>query len=684
MRERRNQYKTGGNREALIFPGSGLYEKREKRAAGGGEKSSQPPWIVAGEIVHTSQLFARMVARIDPEWVVELGAHLCEVRHGEPGWDARSGRVLVTRRTLLHGLEVKRERVDYGKVDPEAATQLFIRAALIDDDEARPALAFVAHNTAVRHKAETRLSRMRRARVDAVEDRLFGFYAARLRDISSVHDLNRRIREQGGGSDAFLRVTEAELTAGDEAEDEGDPFPESVAFGTSVLPLSYVHKPGAEDDGVTVRVPAAVAAHLSTGQVQWMVPGMREEIAAIMLRALPKPLRRQLMPIEPKAREIAREFDAGRADFHEALAGFLTGRYRVAVRASDWPPRSVPVHLQPRVEVIDPRGNGVLAAGRDLGALRAVVEKQDWRTEAWERMARRVERFALRHWSFGDLPGKVLVEEVGGVPVFGWPGLAAGDEGVDVRLFRTEEEAMQATPAGVRQLAELALAKEGTWLTRELRALGTPAPAGRQAPRAAGMGEALARAAASAGSAGSAGSPASAASRVAAAREHMLAHLLRLEPLLPLTEARFAALCDSVRRDLPMATRRLLTLWNQIMDQRAGLLAIPKTYPGLAGDLCRLIPESFPAEAPHEQLPHIPRYLKAMKVRHDRWVANPGKDADKADLIERFTGWEARVAPENHEMFRWMLEEYRVQVFAQEIGTAQPVSAKRLETLMTQ
>jgi ATP-dependent helicase HrpA len=674
-REGRNQYKAGGNREVLLFPGSVLYERREKKPAAGGEKSRQPAWIVAGEMVHTSQLFARMVARVDSDWIAELGAHLCEVRHSEPQWDERSGRVLVTQRTLLHGLEVKRQAIDFLKVDPVGATHMFIRAALSDADESSVTHRFVALNQALRHKVETRLSRNRRARVDVVAERLFQFYDARIKNVSSLHDLNRLIHEQGGGRDDFLRVSEAELAGEDDVEQAAVQFPDHVAFGSSVLPVSYAYKPGAENDGVTVRVPAAVAEHLSSGQIQWMVPGLREELAAVMLRALPKPIRRQLMPIEAKAREIAQTFDPGRADFHEALGGFIFKRFGVPVRASDWPPHSLPVHLQPRVEVVDAKKKSVIAAGRDLQTIRELVGQQDVRSEAWERMTRRIERFALRAWSFGDLPEKVLVEEVGGAPVFGWPGLALGEEGVEVRLFRSADDAAVSSPPAVRRLAEHELAKELTWLAKELRALTT---GGSAKPKASvSLQEALSRATVSPVATATASS-----TMDAHARELIVSHLLKLDPLLPLTAARFAERCASVRRDLPTVVRQVVTLCRQILDQRTGLLALPKRHPQLESDLARLLPATFPANIPFTQLTHLPRYLKALKVRHERWVASPAKDADKAALVAQFDGCLEQLPPAKQESFRWMLEEYRVQVFAQELGTAQPVSPKRLEAML--
>jgi ATP-dependent helicase HrpA len=165
------------------------------------------------------------------------------------------------------------------------------------------------------------------------------------------------------------------------------------------------------------------------------------------------------------------------------------------------------------------------------------------------------------------------------------------------------------------------------------------------------------------------------------AHEHILAHMLRLQPVFPLTEKRFFTHCETVRRDLPAVTHRVKTLFTQIHDQRAKLLAATKRYPGLEQDLARLIPADLLATTPHDQLQHLPRYLKAIQVRNERYLANPAKDAEKNLFITDFDGWPSHVPKSQHETFRWMMEEYRVQIFAQELGTAQPVSVKRLEAL---
>jgi ATP-dependent helicase HrpA len=670
VKEDRNLYKTSGNREVMIFPGSNLYERREKnvKPKPGQDKAKQPAWIVAGEIVHTSQLFARTVAKVQPDWIAELGAHLCTFKHSEPHWNEKAGRVTCVEKVMLHGLEITRRSIDFLKVDPVAATQLFIRGALVEHQDSAITLRFYAHNNALRQKIETMLTRVRSNRVYAVEERLFRFYNARLKNISSIHDLNRVVKERTETEPRFLCATEADLAGGEDFEVELQQFPDQVALANSVIPVTYNYKPGQEQDGVTVKVPVQLAGHLTTGQVQWMVPGMREEIAAALLRALPKSIRRDLMPIDPKAREIATEFDPGAGDFLSAMAAFISQRYRMRIQASDWAPGSIPAHLQPRIELHDTKKNTVVAASRDLSTLHAEVEKEAHRrTDAWDRLLPKFERFALQSWSFGDLPESILVEQIGHAQVFGYPALVLRDGEVDVRLFRTKAEALKTTPAAVRKLAENLLAKDIAWLKKELRSF-APATKPASASHFGALGQLQA---------------APATNNVGdQAHEHILAHLLHLTPLFPLTEKRFQQLAETFRRDLPAVVHRTRTLHAQIHDQRNKLLALPKRYPGLEQDLQRLVPPDLLLRTPHEQLQHLPRYLKAIQVRNERWMNNPAKDADKQQLITDFATWPQEVPKANHEAFRWLFEEYRVQVFAQELGTSQPVSVKRLEALM--
>ena len=474
--EERNIYKASGNRQVTVFPGSALYGRLEKRRKVTGkskaespERARQPQWIVAGEMVQTSQLFARMIARIDPQWVVEVGAHLCKFRYLEPHWSAKAGRVLVWERTLIHGLELRREQIDYGKVDSKEATEMFIRGALVAG-EGRIAQRFFEANRRLRDKVETGLTRVRSRRAHDLDEAFYAFYADRIQGVSSVHDLNRLVLSRIKREPDFLHATEADLLGADGHDYDRSQFPDSVLLGNTALPVTYAYTPGDEQDGATLRVPLPVAEQMTPSQLQWMVPGLREEQLGVLLRALPKSVRRPLMPLEPKVRELAEAFRPGAEDFLETLADLITRKYRVAVRAKDWPADSLPAHLRPRVEIID-RRNKTVAIGRDLDAIQKKIQSHGHRSKEWDAASRQWERPSIISWSFGDLPESILVEEVAGAPVLAYPGLQERGEEVDLRLFRRRDEAEKSSQTGLRRLAELVMARDLGWLRKELRGL---------------------------------------------------------------------------------------------------------------------------------------------------------------------------------------------------------------------
>jgi len=680
MREDRNLYKASGNRQVTIFPGSGLYQRRDKPRKKAAEnpapepsgRSGQPQWIVAGEIVQTSQLFARMVARIDPQWVVAIGAHLCKSSYSDPHWSSKAGRVLVWERILIHGLELQRKQIDFGKINPDEATELFIRGALVAG-EGQIRHRFFEENRRLREKIETGLTRVRSQRIHDLDEAFYSFYAARIRDVSSVHDLNKLVRSRTGREPDFLVATEADLLDGDRHAYDRSLFPDTVPLANTALPVTYAYSPGEDRDGVTLCVPIPLAEHLSASQLHWMVPGLREEQMDVLLRALPKRLRRSLMPLGPKARELAEAFRPGKGDFLDEVASLITRKFQVPVKAADWPADSLPPHLRPRVEFID-RHHKTVATGRDLEALQSQVKTREVCSSAWDAAARRWEKPALTSWSIGDLPESVVIEEIAGAPVLGFPGLAVRDEEVDLRLFRTRPDAENSSTDGLRRLGELVLARDLAWLRKELRTLAQPGQP--HAKKTESFREALDRI-----------KPgvkttlqtATAETLQQSAYTHIVNHVFLLDPVFPLTEARFTSLLDSARRDLPLLSRRVCDLTKQLLATQSQLLASPNRYQGFEQDLQRLLPADFLSYTRYSRLPHLLRYLRAVQIRAERAIQNPARDAERAKQILPFVACLPKLDSSKRERFRWLLEEFRVSVFAQELGTAEPVSPQRLK-----
>jgi ATP-dependent helicase HrpA len=687
QRDGRNQYKASGNRLLTIFPGSSLYlrsrpankQHEEKRLdSTKGKKQSQPEWIIAAEIVETSQLFARTAAKIDPEWAAELGAHLCEKRYHEPFWSPKSSRVLCVERIFLHGLLISKRNADYGKIDPTHATELFIRGALLSEDAHVP-LPFFKENCKIRSRVETALTRVRHHQAQDLDEAMYRFYSTRIQNVSSVHDLNRLHAEKTHSDPAYFHVTESDLVGEMDTSVDRDQFPDKIALGTSVLPLSYEFSPGEESDGVTVQVPLPVASQLTSGQIQWMVPGLRQEQINALLRALPKAIRRQLAPLDARAQEIACEFDPGRGDFQTALATFLSRKYHVQVNTTDWPENCLPRHLRPLIEVVDNQKRAILS-GRDIGAIKEQVNKHDHRSNSWLKVANKWERSGLTAWSIGDVPESIFIEEIGGAPLHAYPGLEASGESVNLRLFRTLSEARKSTPGGIRKLVELAIAKDLSMLRRELQRIRhkiTSVKSGSQ------------KALANSGFANlsiqlkAAGAQHTVNPEVFenTALQRLLDHAFQWNPLIALQHKSFADFVESGRRALPGLCYQLSEYCQQIAEVREKVLSSPKRFKGMEAEVERIAPTNLLAHANFSRLPHIPRYLKAVLVRAERAILKPAKDAERQAQLSIFANWECKVPEAGHSEFRWLLEELRVSIFAQELGTAESVSVQRLKSL---
>ena len=753
-REERNQYKAGGNRQVMIFPGSALFERGERppknrfakpeKNPAPKPKSNQPLWLVAGELVETTQLFARTVAGIDPHWIVQLAPHLCQVTHQHPHWSASAGRVLVEEITRFHGLEVFRRSVAYGNLNPADATAIFIRSALVEEDlepptrgrpegaedgddrrrqrpdksapdvtdpsRAAPAnlsgLAFLDHNRQVREKVESWQTRLRRHDLGDLDEALFKFYGARLKDISSRDELLRWLREPG--RTASLCATENDLSGGRDLSLDKNAFPDVVEMAGQAVPLNYAYAPGEEHDGVTIRLPVTLADVVSPALLEWSVPGLRAAMMDELLRSLPKSLRKELLPIDPKVQEIVRDLRPDGSSFHASLGRFLKERYQLTVPPEAWKAEGVPAHLRPRIELIGNTPKPV-AAGRNFAVLKQQLAQvkvtPPTESAGWKLALRQWEKFGLTTFPAGDLPEKVPAGEQHGLPVWGFPGLQLDDGSVSVRLFPTALASRRSSLPAWQRLVELALQRDLAWLERDLRTLA------KFDLQAAAVG--------------------SGAELQETAFTNLKRFVLPAELPTRLTTANFDEAVANAKRLLPGLAQQLIERVGQVLQfrqqaaLRAGVGSTPaapkaatplkslsqlnslgallgnaplgaKGTPatkatGFAAEVEALVPRRFLEQIPFAQLPHVPRYLKALVLRIERAANNPPKDAERAKLVAPYVAERERLrttppkSPEGQKLaeeFRWLLEEYKVSVFAQELGTAQPASPKRLDELL--
>lgn len=642
-----NMYRAARGRDVMLFPGSGLFQRKEGREE---EKKNTPGWVVAAEVVETSRLFARTVARIQPSWLVELGAHLCRASYKEPFYSARSGRVLATETLTLHGLQVGQKRVGYGGVDASAATEIFIRGALVNDEVALP-YEFVAQNRDLRARVETWQMQQRLMQFLDLDEAAYRFYAERLEDISSTHDLNRLIKRKGAD---FLLMSEKHL-AGEQVDFDRDAFPNFLEVDGEEVPLSYAYRPGQDRDGVTLELPYKLVHFVQPEVLDWLVPGLLEEKITHLLRGLPKSIRKRFVPVPDKAREIAAALQPTHGAFLDSLSAHILGTYGIEISQSDWNVRDLPEHLQMRVEVRDEKEKAIVAA-RDLRVLRDQLDarEEDVQSDAWLRAQKQVARRDVTGQVLGELPERVEVMQAGGMPVFGYLGLKREGDRVDVCLFKRADEAERETQVGWMRLCEREMRDEMRALKRSLGDL----------KQFDGAREALRE----------------------GAYANLMAHLFTRDAAFPITRQRFESRVQQARLYLQHLAPQLIQAMESLFETHREIRLLRGGYPEVEADLARLMPPDFLRQTPYDQVLHLSRFLKAIAIRAERAMLDPMKDRQKAEQVQPFqdavdelmgselTG-EKRDAVQ---ALRWMVEEFRVSVFAQELGTAQKVSPKRL------
>jgi ATP-dependent helicase HrpA len=669
--EEGNQYKGTRNRNALIFPGSGLFNKQVSKARHKGKKAERvaaarvkaPAWILCAEFMETTRLYARTVARIDPAWIVRLCGHVLKSKYTEPWYEESSERVLVRERILLYGLEVAVKSKGYVRINAADATEIFIREALVGG-RLKTRAPFHEHNQQLLEQLQDRQTRMRVSSGWMLEERLYRFYRDKIERVGSLADLNAFTRDRHGGDPHYLFASEEDLL---EAQEEGNlaAFPDAVQINGVDVPLAYAYKPGDEDDGATLRIPVEAFENVDAAAIDWTVPGLIRGRIEHLLRGLPKETRKTLFPMADVVEELALAVRPGEGALVDQLARLLLERRKLRLKAGDFQDAAVPGHLRPRVELVD-REQRTVAAGRDWSQLReqyqAAVHARfaegegKTRLQLWQRACARYEQADVRPDALPELPEVLTLGDVAGLPVRAYAGLQLVEGAVALRLFSNRAEAAAASAGAWPALIQAALGRELGWFERDLA---------RELKRVAlGFADLL-----------------DGAQLRQQSSALLLRYLCELPQPLPIQPARMAALKEQASTRMRGLPQLYVDQLEQIASRRHTLRRDYSATRLWMAELDALVHPRFLNQISWQRLQSYPRYLDALALRAQRARGNPQRDAEKAariaPLVQRYA--QLKAPPATRRRLRWLIEEFKVQVFAQELGTAEKVSLKIIE-----
>ena len=655
-------FRAAKEREVMIFPGSGLFK-------------NPGDWIVAAEMVETSRLFARKVATIDVGWLEPLGGELCRHSWSDPHWARSRGEVVAKEQVSLFGLPIVEDRrVAFGRIDPAQANEIFIRSALIEMDVREP-LGFMRHNAELVADVRNMEDRVRRRDILVDDEVLVTFYQERLPGVCDIRTLKYRIRKKGG--DGFLRLNKDMLTRYLPEADELEQFPQQLDLGHRVLDCDYAFEPGDETDGVTLTVPQETTGDVPREQLDWLVPGLLAEKITALIKGLPKAHRVQLVPVADTVDLLVREMPRGRESLPTALSRFLFSRLKVDIPASAWPMDALPDHLKMRLAITDTKGR-VVVSGRDESLLDQQAA-QPRLPKGMQALGRKWERQGITDWDFGDLPDVLTVDDPRGTPWRLYPRLAAEKESIGIRLFTDSKIALTSHLEGVAALLGRRFAEDLKYLKKSLK---LPALLKRQVHYFGGM-------------------AAIEAQMVQCVTQSLFAVNLLTQQAFDDHVAKLIGMRIHQRGEaLRIAVIAVIEAHHEarcrILDVEQRRITAPlvvQFLQTLGDELTRLVPENFVSLYDRQRLGHLVRYLKTISIRVQRGLTDLEKDRLRQGQVAPFlealnqmlTSMDAATSNEKRsavEAFFWMIEEYKVSLFAQEVGTDGPVSPKRLNRLI--
>ena len=661
-KDEEGQFAGPRQRKFLLFPGSALAKK-------------PPAWIMAAELVETSRLFARCVAKIEPQWVEQSAGALLKYNYSEPVWHKRQGQVMAFEQVSLYGLVLASQRkVAYGKIDPEVCQQLLVMEGLVHHNLLTKG-PFLAHNQALVEGVEALEAKSRRRDILVDDQVLFDFYTGKMDNVKapivSAASFESWRKHQEKSEPEYLYLRQEDLMQHGAEGINHNSFPDRLVWQAMSWPLSYHFEPNHEQDGVTIQVPASQLKRLPLKRLQWLVPGLLQDKLAALLKGLPKAQRKAFVPVPQYAQALFEALSPDDTDLPEAIAKHLQ---RISGRPFDvqlLQQVDVDRHLLMNVQVMDESGQ-LLAQGRDPlqlltdYATGSVVNQSPSSVHP-------VLKQGLTQWDFTELPATMTLDQ-GAMKLPVWPAIKDQGKAVDIVFTDSAEEAAATTHQGLVRLYRIALHDQTKHLSRSL-------PEFRQAEllyAALGTAQELREQVFD-----------------QAAELVFLPHDLAIQAR-PANAAQFKASLEQ-RGSYAESVEQVLSLSLELLKRHLAIrkalkgqlnLAWANVYQDIAAQLDRFMHKQFIAQSPWHQLAHMPRYLKAIEVRLERFKSQLPKENA---AVQELRTWHQKLdtaktqclpyTPEHQALnnFAWSLEEYRVSLFAQQLGTQKPISAKRLQ-----
>ncbi|MGD1152495.1 MAG: ATP-dependent RNA helicase HrpA [Syntrophales bacterium] len=658
MRKEKNIYTAARGKDVMIFPGSGLFNK-------GGS------WIVAAEMIETSRLFARIAANMKVEWLEELGGSLCRSTYSEPHWRRDRSEVVAYEQVSLFGLViVTRRPVSYGPINPAEASEIFIRSALIEEDLRRP-LPFLLHNLGVIERISNMEDKIRRRNLLAGEDELARFYQERLPGIYDTRTLQKLIRDRG--SDEFLRMKEEDVLVRIPEEDELALYPDDVILDGHRFTCDYRYEPGHPEDGVTMKVPLHMISTVPAASADWIVPGLMRERITALLKGLPKEYRKKLQPLSQACDIIMAEMKDDRYPLISVLGKFIHQRFGVNISASLWNADAIDDRLQVRFAVVDDRGQE-LTASRDISRLQKniIAEAQ---SNAFDKARKSWEKTCVTTLDFWYLPDAIALESGGQLEGYAYPGLEAAAGCVNIRLYKDKHGAEVLHKKGVAALYKIYFKDELKYLKKAISLKGDMKQWADSLRGARSVESAILDKLAH-----------DLFSENIRSRDAFIRHAEDIRGRILPHGQDMVNRCEPAIKSYYDTSTYLKNLENANSANKPALDYL--SY--LREEMNQLMPSDFLMHYDSERLIHVMRYLKAICIRAERGMVHLDKAFARirevnifSDNLEFMINSVSAGASEEKlnliEEYRWMIEEYKVSLFAQELKTVFPVSKKRLE-----